>query len=79
MYVYRENTAKRQNILTIKQVGQCIQEWTRENLWKAAFTWSILEYFAPNTKLSMSEEQLLSCSILSYQCYYQSKTLKYTQ
>ena len=42
MYVYRENTAKRQNILTIKQKGQCIQEWTRENLWKAAFTWSIL-------------------------------------
>ena len=35
------------------QMGQSIQEWTKQNLWKTAFKkieviWSILEYFFPN-------------------------------
>ena len=28
-------------------LGQNIQEWTKENLWKTTFTWSTLEYFDP--------------------------------
>ena len=32
-------------------MGQNIQEWAKQNLWKTAFnkfTWSILEHFVPN-------------------------------
>ena len=36
-------------------VGQSIQEWIKQNLWKTAFknfTWSTLEYFVPCIRIS---------------------------
>ena len=34
-------------------MGQSIQEWTKQILWKPDFTWSILEYFVPYELLDL--------------------------
>ena len=56
-------------------MGQNIQEWTEQNLWKTAFknfTWSILEYFVLDIPDNLGRYQFCPKESNSYCKYWQN-------